>query len=443
LAKVPGLRKPKDTYFYIRRVPADLASFFNNRTQICESLQTTVRSLAEPRARQMAVRYDEMFIKARLGVPVETKSGKTVSSRTLVQVAKRHLHRLLTSEKGLLSPDDAHYFLEEAMHLEAELRDGTFPTEKISKIIDENSLSIALASREWFELAELVSRAEIEAALRKHSLAKKSFSATAQDPLFRDVAADLPRPTLESPKGLPLDELIFRFENDPARTAFTEASRQKYLIPFAALKEVFGPQCAIREITREQCAGVRDLIAVLPSNHKKYPKFRGLKLNDMVALAKKDNSRILSFASTSGYVRRISTLFSYAVDSGLMDTDPASGLIKKAKSPKKRKLVFQSDELSRLIENLPSWAGEHRGGSYWLPLIAMFSGMRLGEIIWLKKGDVRNIDGVLCFVLEETEDRSLKTANATRIIPVHSKLTELGLGDYTETIKNNADRLFF
>jgi integrase len=53
-------------------------------------------------------------------------------------------------------------------------------------------------------------------------------------------------------------------------------------------------------------------------------------------------------------------------------------------------------------------------------LIGMYSGMRLNEICSLKTGNIKTIEGVLCFEVLEG-----KTRLAARIIPVHSKLTSL------------------
>ncbi|CAM6855922.1 site-specific integrase [Citrobacter sp. Cpo107] len=53
-------------------------------------------------------------------------------------------------------------------------------------------------------------------------------------------------------------------------------------------------------------------------------------------------------------------------------------------------------------------------------LIGMYSGMRLNEICSLRVGDIKKIEGVLCF--EVTEG---KTKSAARIIPVHSCLIPL------------------
>src|SRR5690606_32218623 len=66
-------------------------------------------------------------------------------------------------------------------------------------------------------------------------------------------------------------------------------------------------------------------------------------------------------------------------------------------------------------------------GRYWVPLISLFSGARMGEIIQLRTSDVREEEGIVHFaLLDEEDDQRLKTANARRRIPMHPELVELG-----------------
>ncbi|MCW2308868.1 DUF6538 domain-containing protein [Rhodobium gokarnense] len=67
-------------------------------------------------------------------------------------------------------------------------------------------------------------------------------------------------------------------------------------------------------------------------------------------------------------------------------------------------------------------------GRYWVPLISLYSGARMGEIIQLRTEDVGGDAGVTFFILTaEHDDQRLKTANAHRRIPAHPELVELGL----------------
>src|SRR3546814_6367735 len=69
----------------------------------------------------------------------------------------------------------------------------------------------------------------------------------------------------------------------------------------------------------------------------------------------------------------------------------------------------------------------------WLPLIALYSGMRLEEIARLRPGrDIEKIAGIWCFRIQEHDDPepwSPKSEAGERIVPIHSRHIELGLLD--------------
>ena len=77
-----------------------------------------------------------------------------------------------------------------------------------------------------------------------------------------------------------------------------------------------------------------------------------------------------------------------------------------------------------------------KDGRYWVPVIALYAGMRSGEIIQLLKSDIRTEDGVTYFDIskweeEEAEEiKNLKTGSSYRRVPIHSAILALGFLDY-------------
>ena len=73
-----------------------------------------------------------------------------------------------------------------------------------------------------------------------------------------------------------------------------------------------------------------------------------------------------------------------------------------------------------------------RNARFWVPLIALHTGMRLNEICQLDTADICEVDGVFCIaVCEQSQDgsgdKALKTVASERLIPVHSTLIRCGL----------------
>jgi integrase len=80
----------------------------------------------------------------------------------------------------------------------------------------------------------------------------------------------------------------------------------------------------------------------------------------------------------------------------------------------------------------PPGPNQPRNARFWLPLIALFSGMRLDKICQLDVVDVRLREGVACFVVttasdKEESDKRLQTASSERFVPVHPTLLNLGM----------------
>ncbi len=74
--------------------------------------------------------------------------------------------------------------------------------------------------------------------------------------------------------------------------------------------------------------------------------------------------------------------------------------------------------------------------AYWVPLLGLFTGARLGELCQLRTVDVQTVSGLPVLVLtDDGEDQSIKSEAGHRTVPIHSELLRLGFLEYVETIK--------
>lgn len=74
--------------------------------------------------------------------------------------------------------------------------------------------------------------------------------------------------------------------------------------------------------------------------------------------------------------------------------------------------------------------------AYWVPLLGLFTGARLGELCQLRVADVVQVDGCWCISInEDGEGSRVKSEAGIRSVPVHSELTRLGFLDYVEDAK--------
>jgi integrase len=217
---------------------------------------------------------------------------------------------------------------------------------------------------------------------------------------------------------------------------------------------------ALSSVTNTMARSYKEHLQVAPSNaKKKYPNLSPL---EQVKTARQDNAAPMSSETQNNYLQCLSTLYSFAESElDYQDKNPFKGRgYTKAtrQQARDRRSAFSNDQLTNLFsspiymgcKSLPTCYAEGRliprdSHKYWVPLIGLFTGMRLQEILQLYLEDVYQHDGLWIFDLNENHpDKHLKTPQSKRLVPIHSDLIELGLIDLWEKKKadSNDKRLF-
>jgi len=131
-------------------------------------------------------------------------------------------------------------------------------------------------------------------------------------------------------------------------------------------------------------------------------------------------------------------------------------LLKKQRGKKtenKLKRIPLSDEnlkklfTSKIYTNKKEYTLKYEAEKYWIPLIAIYTGMRQNEICQLYVEDVKSEtistgEEVFYFDINEKDDKHLKNENAFRRVPIHPQLIEMGLLDYINEVKVKHCRLW-
>ena len=150
----------------------------------------------------------------------------------------------------------------------------------------------------------------------------------------------------------------------------------------------------------------------------------------------------MSINSVNKHIMRLNALLSYAIKEGVITVNFVKGMMlsDKRRTDELRK-VYTVEDLKRIMSNLPR---EHcRPERFWIPMIAMFSGMRLDEICQMYVDDVQQVDTVWCFNVNDEIDKKLKNSASNRIIPIHPVLLSCSLIEYVQSIKGTgAPRLW-
>jgi integrase len=222
------------------------------------------------------------------------------------------------------------------------------------------------------------------------------------------------------------------------------------------LGRFLGEARAVNNVTKADIGRLRTLLTKLPPNYTKI--LPGLPIDEVAQLARDRGLEVRSAGTINQkYLVIIDRFFQWCVTGGHMDENPASGVRVKLMSSRTEdpRGTFSADELkvifgaplftgcrspSRIYEAGSAKVRDHR---YWLPLLSLFTGARLGELCQLLVRDVRKVDGIWCIDISPGEGKSVKTKAGRRTVPLHPELLRLGFADFVETCRSGrAHRLF-
>lgn len=167
-----------------------------------------------------------------------------------------------------------------------------------------------------------------------------------------------------------------------------------------------------------------------------------------------------SAANIKVKLSRLRTLLNYAVDNDVIAKNPTDGvkIVDKQRAKDKRR-EFNKGELAALFNGPVHQEGLRPGGgggeaSYWLPLLALYTGARqteLGQLhpddVFEETYDVGDNDArsawVVRFVDNPERGQKVKTDGSERRVPIHSDLVKLGFLDVASAARSEGrDRIF-
>jgi integrase len=407
-------------YYFRKAVPLPLPSIIGKR-EILVSLKTKDREVAKSRLHRAALEADALLAAAK----------KKLAAQTPQVLADRWKADLLHEDaeaRSLLQPKTKAEVDQEIADLEgalAEVRsyltygDIAGIQDGFLAVMERYGAKLAPESSEFRQAAHALMRAGVEAL---HVLQRRSRGdwSDVQAPLVVPASQDLAQ---NPPLSLVLDTWLSE-RKPPSKTA------HEVRATFARFKVACGgDDRPIREVSK---ADVRS--------------FRTLLLGESAKVGKGKGS--LAPATVRKYLNLLGTVFSWAVKTGLIDANPVAGMAfvatgkREEREPKRQ--PFSEAQLRTLFASplhtgAESKARRGQPGNYveqdalwWVFPMTLYSGMRIEEAMGLRIEDMREVDGVLSFVVESRPERTLKTASSARVVPVHKALIRLGLVEWRD-----------
>lgn len=245
-----------------------------------------------------------------------------------------------------------------------------------------------------------------------------------------------------SPLIKTLEELSVKYSEDKIITnTWTEKTHKAYLFVFMVFSKVIDVSRDVKKVTREELQLYKSVLVQLPILK---PNHYDLTLEEILKL----DNKIISVSTANKYLSYIVSFFKWCEAEGYIEKSLAVGLsIKENKNTKSRPRVhYLADDLNQLFmhstlytKNLNRSLSEHPERVF-IPLVALYQGMRVNEIAQLYIEDIKVVDGVYCIDINRAEEgKRLKNESSVRLIPVHAELIELGFIDFYKKQKRSGE----
>ena len=191
-------------------------------------------------------------------------------------------------------------------------------------------------------------------------------------------------------------------------------------------------------VSRSDIVECRNTLLQLPKLKTK--SIRSLPLLKQIEQVKKEGLEKISPTTVKNGLKKLSPVFSFAVELGLINTNPVIG-VKPPKAKKKIECDEGKDYTTAEVElifsaNVFKDANAHKPygmACYWTPLMCRYTGARIEEMAQLDKSDiVKHQNGIYYFNIRRGERQSVKSNSSLRHLPIPEHLIELGFLEYVE-----------
>jgi integrase len=479
MARTPNIVRRGTTYHFRRAIPQRLRAAFGAR-EFVRTLATSDFRLACVRSRQVYVALEECFDKL-VAAPMLTDH----QIQAVVDDFKK-IFLLFDQSQRILGPISEEERSRRASSVEAEAVRLRHEAARGDHTRAQRSLDIMIP-RHRLELTNLELRILGHALLLAHAEIRETQKERFEgnfggeygygpwplnfDQLHQQPPQDRSEPaqgfvdhaeaavTAKFPGSDELfSSLSLRFIADQvAGSIWSKQTTLQARKTYALAVEILGDR-TMGSYSQADAEKFKNQLQSLPADYGKAAMFKGLAVEEIVKADKtrRPNAERLSNATVKRHVNALGALFKWAGREHPSLANPFLGLrFPSAKLANQERDMWTSEELQSLFSS-PVWRGCKsvihrmspgdtiiRDEKFWLPLIALFSGMRQEEICQLQTEDIRQIDGSWCFDINGRSPRKIKNKNAVRRVPVHSTLKEMGLIALRDERRSAGEKMMF
>lgn len=342
----------------------------------------------------------------------------------------------------------------------------------------KRNIALAPESQQYRELALLFARAVREDAARARVMLRGDIATKADDPLFNGVLEGAaPKVTAtaggssanrvsspQSTSGLSVREAAQTFwDETKASKRMGEKTRQKYRASLDLVIAHLGEDAPITTLSRDSCKSFLELLRKLPPNFSKGKSNTSLAKVIRDATQRDGTKALMAQNTMEMYFRQMREFADWAAAEQHCPPINLSGLKVEQRvdddDGEDQRRVFEIEELRRIFSS-PLFVGcrdaqhgfnkpgPHRpidSPRYWLPLLGLWTGARLGELCQLRVEDIKRTEKGTPYIDINADEppMSLKTKNAERAVPIHPELERLGFLSFVERQRAKGEKWLF
>jgi integrase len=351
------------------------------------------------------------------------------------------------------------------------LDDDEVAIDHVRALFARNDIVIDEFSREFEVATKQMQRAQADLATvisARDAVSWREFQG--DDPAAEMLEKLTPAPTPSEVKTAEKSEELF---SEIAKRAISELARTENFRPkriedyesaVATLVDWFGRDPDLMDITPKLAGSFAVALSHFPSNCRKREPYRDLNsfADRLAAAAANGELKVLNPVTVNGkYLTPIRRIFEWFGKNGYVEANPfLNTKIGKPKrpNPRSKRRTFTTDEVVGLLA-LPLFVGAAAssgkllykpgairvsGWRFWVPLICLFTGMRLNEACGLAVADMKEEEGVPYFhVRDDLADQNVKSDAGRRKVPFSDALIQLGLPAFVSDMRGaGRERLF-
>jgi len=249
-----------------------------------------------------------------------------------------------------------------------------------------------------------------------------------------------------SPK---LSEMKEEFIGERLLSGFSPKSTRELESTIDDLIEIIG-DIPILKVTPNNARDFKKIISSLPKYRNQSPRYRGLTIKQILSL---DGVEGQEPKNINKLIYRVRVFFKWLKNnySEYVPQNHFDGLSIQEKKFDKPRDIFTNKELHKIFDTTPflnnTIRNPHRRNklaSFFVPIIAIHTGMRLEEICQLRLEDVYKEGTVDIIRVTISKETKLKTVTSQRIVPIHENLKRVGFLEYCNYMKKQKkERVFW